>query len=85
MPLSEVSKARLKEIEAIPDSEIDTSEIPELDEEFWQNAKIVMPKNYLRVDLDILEWFKMQGKDYQALINAVLRDYIAANLSKNGR
>jgi uncharacterized protein (DUF4415 family) len=85
MPLSEVSKARLKEIEAISDSEIDTSEIPELDEEFWQNAKIVMPKNYLRVDLDILEWFKMQGKDYQALINAVLRDYIAANLSKNGR
>lgn len=77
MPLSKVSAARLKEIEAIPDSKIDTSEIPELDEEFWENAKMVVPKNYLRVDPDILEWFKAQGKGYQARINAVLRDYVA--------
>ncbi|NJK73178.1 MAG: BrnA antitoxin family protein [Microcoleus sp. SU_5_6] len=29
----------------------------------------------LRVDRDVLEWFKNQGKGYQSLMNAVLRSY----------
>lgn len=32
---------------------------------------------HLRVDSDILAWFKNQGKDYQAKINAVLREYVS--------
>jgi uncharacterized protein (DUF4415 family) len=33
------------------------------------------------VDEDIAEWFKAQGKDYQARINAALRNYIEANVN----
>ena len=38
-----ISKERLAEIEAIPDEDIDTSEIPEAGEAFFKNAKLVMP------------------------------------------
>lgn len=38
-----VSKERLAEIEAIPDAEIDTSDIPEMDETFFATAKLILP------------------------------------------
>jgi uncharacterized protein (DUF4415 family) len=49
---------------------------------FWQNAVVLMPsgKNKkqvtLRIDADILSFFKSNGKGYQSKINAVLRSYI---------
>jgi uncharacterized protein (DUF4415 family) len=62
------------------DREIDYSDIPETDEEFWKNAKLVIPdqkaKISIRLDKDILEWFKAEGKGYQTKINAVLRSYV---------
>ena len=71
-----------KELAALPDDEIDYSDIPELDEEFWANARVVEPQNKtaisIRVDKDILEWFKAHGKGYQSRINAVLRAYYEA-------
>ena len=70
---------RLREIDAIPDEEIDTSDIPELDEDFWQNAKMIVPENYLRVDSKTLEWFKVHARDYEADINAILRDYVQSH------
>lgn len=75
-----ISSQRLNEIAAIPDEEIDTSDIPELDNQFWENATIVKPPTKqaisIRLDQDTLEWFKSQGKGYQSLINAVLRSYV---------
>lgn len=71
-----VSGKRLEEIKAIPEEEIDTSDIPELDEDFWNEAKLVIPKTHLRVEKDILEWFKAHGQNYQARMNTVLRDYV---------
>ena len=38
-----VSKDRLAEIDAIPDGEIDTSDISETDEQFFATAKLVLP------------------------------------------
>lgn len=35
----------------------------------------------IRIDKDVLEWFKSQDKDYQTHINAVLRAYYEANKS----
>jgi uncharacterized protein (DUF4415 family) len=74
-----ISAKRLKEIENIPDEDIDTTEIPELDEHFWDSAKLVKPITKqaisLRIDNDVLEWFKNQGKGYQSLMNTVLRSY----------
>ncbi len=63
-----------------PDNEINFSDIPETDETFWKNAKVVWPKKKenisIRLDTDILSFFKSQGRGYQTKINAVLRSYI---------
>jgi uncharacterized protein (DUF4415 family) len=70
------------------DRDIDYSDIPETDEKFWANADVVVPiaKTHLsvRLDEDILDWFKRQGPGYQTRMNAVLRSYVQA-VSKGGR
>ncbi|MBE9249025.1 BrnA antitoxin family protein [Dolichospermum sp. LEGE 00240] len=75
-----ISPKRLEEIQNIPDSAIDTSDIPELDDHFWETARMVKPITKkaisIRLDSDVLEWFKHQGKGYQSMINTVLRSYI---------
>lgn len=73
----------LEELTKVPDSEIDYSDIPELDDAFWKNARIVQPRPpkeqvTIRFDADILDWFRRRGKGYQTHINAVLRAYVDA-------
>lgn len=78
-PLCKAEIARLK---ALKDEDIDFSDIPELDESFWENARLVMPHQKkqitIRFDRDILDWFKARGKGYQSRMNAVLRAYVEA-------
>ena len=74
-----LSKTRLSEIENLPDNVIDTSDIPELDDDFWENARRIVPENYLQIEQEILEWFKEQGQDYHDQINTVLRSYMEAH------
>lgn len=54
----------------------------ELDEEFWQNARVVVPDGkssvHPRVDTDVRDWFKAQGKGHLTQIAAVLRAYVQA-------
>ena len=74
----------LLELAALPDTAVDTSDILELGEAFWKNARVVMPgrgKRQLtvRLDGDVLDWFKAQGKGYQTRMNAVLRSYYEAH------
>jgi uncharacterized protein (DUF4415 family) len=73
-------------VDALSDEEIDTSEIPPLDEKFFAEAKLRMPEAKpsitIRLDPDVLEWFKGQGKGYQTRINAVLRMYMEAQKRK---
>ena len=75
-----ISPKRLEELKNIPENTIDTSDIPELDASFWEKAELVKPLTKqaisLRVDSDVLDWFKSQGKGYQSLMNAVLRSYV---------
>ena len=56
-------------------------ELADLPADFWVNATIVhpVPKKpiSLRVDADVLGWFKAQGPRYQSRMNAVLRAYMA--------
>ena len=70
----------LEELAALPDEAIDTSDIPELGDESFRNAKLVMPAGKrqvtLRIDADVLDWFRAQGKGYQSGMNAVLRAYV---------
>ncbi len=53
----------------------------------WHKAKVVMPEAKehisLRLDADVLRFFKSSGKGYQTRINAVLRSYMQAQ--QNGR
>ncbi len=80
-----ISPNRLKELEIIPDTAIDTSDIPELDQQFWETAKMVKPVSQeatlIQLDQDILDWFKSKGKGYESLINSALRSYIEHNSS----
>ncbi len=62
------------------DDNIDCSDIPELDEAFWAKSTVRMPKTKpnisIRLDSDVLEWFKSQGAGYQTRMNAILRTYM---------
>jgi uncharacterized protein (DUF4415 family) len=58
-------------------------ELADLPADFWTSANVVdpIPKQpiSLRVDVDVLGWFKKQGPRYQSRMNAVLRAYMTAN------
>jgi uncharacterized protein (DUF4415 family) len=77
--LTKAERAGLKALTARPDSEIDTSDIPEMTDEQWKHARrghFYRPRKKqitARVDADVLDWLKSQGKGYQSRINAILR------------
>ncbi len=66
-----------KEIAALSDEDIDFSNIPELDDDFFDKATVSWPPTKkqltIRLDEDILTWLKSQGKGYQTRINHILR------------
>ena len=70
-------------LDAMKDEDIDTSDIAALDTNFFRRAEVVMPPEKkhvsIRLDADVLEWMKSQGKGYQSRINAVLRAYYEAH------
>lgn len=72
-----ISKQRMEKIEAIEDEQIDYTDIPELDEGFWNRAALHMPEPnkgvYIRLDPDVLAWLKSNGKGYETRLNATLR------------
>lgn len=78
-PLTEAQKADLKRLAAMPDTEIDTSDIPELTDA--QLAEMKRPEHFrpvkqqitARLDADVLAWLKAGGKGYQSRMNAILR------------
>ncbi len=76
-------KSDLNRIDAMEDGDIDYSQIPELDEGFFKKARVVVPPGKkqltIRLDEDVLEWLKGQGKGYQSRINAILRAYYEAH------
>ncbi len=86
--LTEAQRANLRALAARPDSEIDFSDIPELTDEQWKAAergrfyRPVKRQITARVDADVLEWLKAQGKGYQSRINAILRREMLAALGR---
>jgi len=81
-------KRRLARLAKRPDSEIDFSEIPPLDESFWKNAirnpfyRPVKQQLTVRLDADVVAWLRRQGKGYQTRLNQVLRDAMLADIGK---
>lgn len=64
------------------DDEIDVSDIPRVDRDIFKTMVVRMPKPKelvsIRIDPDVLNWFRHQGGRYQTRINAVLRSYVEA-------
>lgn len=87
-PLTDEQKAELKALSEMPDSEIDYSDIPPLDDTFWKNAvrnpfyKPTKTSTTVRVDSDVLVWLKSKGKGYQTRINAILREAMLREIKK---
>jgi uncharacterized protein (DUF4415 family) len=83
--MTEDQLAKLKESAARP---IDTSGIPEMTDEQWANAEKFRGRFYrpvkqqitARVDADVLDWLKAEGKGYQSRINEILRREMLASL-----
>lgn len=61
-------------------------ELADLPDDFWDEAVLVYPEPKepisLRVDRDVLSWFRDQGPGYQTRMNAVLRSFMEARTRK---
>jgi uncharacterized protein (DUF4415 family) len=77
----------LTEIEAMRDRGADLTsanppEAQSLGADFWRSARVVIPAGktsvHLRLDNDVVEWFRARGKGHLTRMNAVLRAYVEA-------
>ena len=73
-------KSDLTRIDRLRDQDIDYGDIPELDDEVFAQPLAQWPPKKetitIRVDSDVLGWFKRQGSGYQTRMNQVLRRYM---------
>ncbi len=80
--LGDRRKAELERLAAMPDDDVDTTDIPAVVD--WAGAEVgkfyrpVKQQMTLRIDADVLAWFKAQGPGYQTEINRVLREHVRA-------
>ncbi len=87
---SKTDETDLKRLDAMADEDIDFSEIPEVPAEMFargivrRGLKPVVRKKQLtlRVDSDVVDWYKKQGRGYQTRINALLRAYMKEHRRK---
>lgn len=94
-PLTEVQTERLKALDNLRDEDIDFSDIPPLTDDFFTNgirnpyyAKALKEQLTIRLDADILDWFKRHaknGKGYQTDINKALRAYVVAQEKRTAK
>jgi uncharacterized protein (DUF4415 family) len=77
--LDHTSETNWERVDQMTDGEIDTSDIPPLDDAFFARAELRLPRGKVPVvmslDADVFQWFKSQGAEYQSLINTALRIY----------
>jgi uncharacterized protein (DUF4415 family) len=87
-PTTRKSQTDWARVDAMDDEDIDLSDCPEITPEQFakavvQRGGLQSPKNKaqvtLRIDSDVLDWFKLQGRGYQTQINNLLRAYMEAN------
>jgi uncharacterized protein (DUF4415 family) len=86
-----LSPERIAEIKAFKD--IDISDCPELSEEELKKLRPRHPEYFkpkkravqIRLDADVLAWFKGYGKGYQSRINTILREVMLRNTQPQDR
>ena len=83
--LDRSSNTNWERIDQMSDEEVDTSDIPPLDDAFFASAELRVPNGkvplVMSVDADVFQWFKLQGAAYQNLINIALRSYVEKHKS----
>ena len=84
-------QAEIRTVEALPDDQIDTTDAPEILD--WSDARRgvfyrpVKQQITLRLDADVIAWFKAQapdGRGYQTEINGALREHVQRTASSEG-
>jgi uncharacterized protein (DUF4415 family) len=81
------SRTDWKRIDGMRDEDIDYSEIPKLGPDFFANVILWPgPKKQitLRIDPDVLSFFRKRGRGYQSVMNLVLRKYMEARKKRKG-
>ena len=91
--ISHKSQTDLEHVDKLQDNDIDFSDNPEITPEMF--AKAIVRKGLkpvgrktqvtLRIDEDVLTWFKKQGTGYQTRINSLLKAYKEAHQNESGR
>jgi uncharacterized protein (DUF4415 family) len=86
-PASSLEK-ELAALDAMPEKDIDLSDAPEVtDWSAGERGKFYRPVKEqvtLRLDADVLHWFKQSGSGYQTRINAALRRFVEADDRRAG-
>jgi uncharacterized protein (DUF4415 family) len=86
--LTSKQKRELAALAALPDRQIDTSDIPELPPGAWKDAirgRFYRPLKQavsMRLDSDIVAWLKKRGKGYQTRANYILRQSMLADTKR---
>lgn len=87
-PLTTRQKREIQALAAMPENEIDTSDIPELPPGAWKNAvrgkwyRPVKQAVSIRLDADVLAWLKAKGSGYQTKVNSLLRERMLEEIRK---
>ena len=89
------SRTDWKRVHALTDEDIaaairDDPDTFEIEPEWFEHALMLRPARpkeriTVRLDADMLDWFRTQGKGYQTRMNAVLRAYYESRKKKDGR
>jgi uncharacterized protein (DUF4415 family) len=85
-PLNEKARGELRKLAQLPEEKIDFSDVPALLDapaqveigRFYRPVKQLIS---LRLDADVLAWFRSRGPRYQTYINQVLRREAEAHRS----
>ena len=81
-------KRELAALAALPDDQIDTSDIPELPPDAWKDAvrgrfyRPVKQAVSMRLDADVVAWLKKRGKGYQTRVNSILRQTMMTDIKR---
>jgi uncharacterized protein (DUF4415 family) len=85
--MSTRERKELAALEKMPDSAIDTSDIPEITD--WSGAQVgrfyrpIKQPVTIRLDADVVAWFKEKAPQYQTAVNKVLRDYMQRHVAND--
>jgi len=87
--LTSRQKKELAALAALPDDQIDTSDISELPPGAWKDAvrgrfyRPVKQVVSMRLDADVVAWLKKRGKGYQTRVNSILRQTMLTDIKRS--